>query len=1139
MKGNHKAEKLILRSVQAKMLNGSTLYNLGLAKNGLPVTDFFPLMTWAMTATKKGKFVAYKLRDALYPKNIAGLKSGPLLPCSSLDRELFWFNALILANFKRLSRYLELSQLFEVALVGGQNKACFEILDAIESEFGHSIWLIESRIAALQYFEGVESQKKYVTALKASGQSNVPWFAVTISKRNEEPTTFFRYISQTLETIGDIESAELRAYLKYQAVGVVSKDPSDLLGLLYYESDGSLIDVYNTFFTVLQICVLDEKHMAHAAAANCLAKLVSKVPDDRLKRLMFIAGKFDCSSQVAFPISKLIDCLTPLTVHDASQLSDAKTDWPVAWKASANRLAESEVALGDLEGLQGKITWALYQIFSKGAAVESVLSDALKLCLNFRWLSFSNTLNKILMHELSSEPMLGIGDALEQFVNSKYLDPELVGLLPSGIKNKYAKIVSSEYSKAPFVLAHTWASGIDDGTNISSLQITPSARLLLSTERAFRLADYEAVIKHGLQLVASSDTRNRRLASRLVASGYKKLGRTADLIDFVAKTVASDLGSTDLMPIPECVALLSKEVCKQLASQISVSIIFSLNSRNYDDRFDKELSYAYEDFLIAHGWERPSQLRAIFEKFDRNQLIYYLRYICVPRIIKVSSEFNGSISVQNERLAVCSLLLELDSQNAKIYESEIREITRAQAIRRGVRHVEQSKMSIDVPALRKWADKKLKESFLRYRAMVKAGIIPLEEFEKAYIQLLADGKPMPSELLKVPTDEAGTLLREIVGLILSEATINPMHGLDCYLSMRIRHGALSGQLRGPLELENIITKRKGDNASYTSNEFWMTQLASLSQPLRDQIDLSLCIFSARYDHLIESITDDLIQIRSSDKPSGLFDVFISALDLRLLASSINGNTEFDEFFDSFINVFWRSVEFCLQLVRMTIESTLKPQINEIFHTLQTSIGQASPSNYTAELGRAIRTAHTNALQALEQVKDWFKLPTPRAEPFFEVEELIDVGLQCVQRIHKDFSPEINKNIAELPPIANALTMFSDIFFILFDNARRYANTDGSPKISIAIERDGPDSVVLSVANEVAVSENFERSSARVEAIKTSIASGDYHESVNSEGGTGLIKLKKIIGSSQFLDFGYVDPGKFLVKFKLPLREISL
>jgi len=1139
LKGNPKDKKLNLRSIQADMLNGKTMSSLERAKNGLPTADFVPLITWAMTATKKGRLVSYKLRDALFPKNIASLKSRSLLSCTTLSREIYWASALILANSKRVSRYLELAGLFEVSLVGEDGPACFEILDLAEAEFGHSIWLIESRIAALQYFEGVESQKKYVAELKLSAEANVPWYAVTISKRNEEPTTFFRYVNQTLDTINDVSGDRFQAHLKYQAIGMLSREPDDLLGVLHYETDGALIDIYNACFSVISVCVIDKQNLSRDAAVDCLAKLSNKVPDERLKRLLFVAGELEYPAQEAFQKVALIDGFSPISDAEAISLSQIKIDWPLAWKTSATRVVQKNLELVECYGLQGKVTEALIQIFSKGSAVKDVLSDTLKLCLNFRWMSFSSTLGRMLMQETSSEPVLEVDEALEQFVNSRYLDPELIGALPTNLQEAYAKAISDGYLGMSYPRAHIWAAGLDDSLDVAGLGITESAQLLLATQKAYNSADYTAVISTGLKLISLPDMRSRRLATRLVASAYRKLGLTAELIDFVAETVVNDLGALDLMPISECVNLMSKEVCKQLASKISVPIIFSLNSRHYDDKFEKELSYAYEDFLLAHGWERPSQLIEMVENIDSKQLIYYLRYVCVPKIIKVSSEFDGSIAVQNERLAVCSILLELDPPNAELYETEIREITRAQAIRRGVRHVEQSKMSIDLPALRKWADKKLKESFLRYRAMVKAGIVPSEKFEEAYIQLIEDGKPIPSEFLQVPADEAGTLFRDIVGLILSEATVNPMHGLDCYLSMRIRHGALSGQLRGPLELENIITKLKVGGSSYASNDYWLSRLDSLSQVLRDQIDLSLCIFSARYDNLIETITDELIQIRSPEKPNGLFDVYISALDLRLLASSINADTEFDRFFDSFVNIFWRSIEFCLKEVRSTIENVLKPQINEIFQTLQKSIDELSDSNHTAELGRAIRTAHTNSLQALEQVEDWFKLPTPRAEPFFEIEELIDVGLQCVQRIHKDFSPIINKKIADLPPIANALTMFSDIFFILFDNARRYANSGKSPNISILIERDGPDSVVLSVINEVANSENYTASSARVDSIKRAIASGDYHESVNSEGGTGLIKLKKIIGVSQFLDFGYLDSNSFSVSFKLRLREISI
>lgn len=1139
MKGKGKSESVTFRSTQASMLNGSPMYHLDLAKSKLPISDFVPLLTWAMTITKNGKFVASRLRDSLFPRNIYSLKSAPLLSSSTLARDMHWFSALLCVNFKRLNRYLELASDFEDAFMSGASSDCEMILSVIESEFGYSLWLIETRIGFLQYFQGVESQKKYVNELKVSAKYNVPWLSVNISKRNEEPTTYAHYVEQTTEDINESDELDLSTSLKYQTVGAVPEDERGLIALLYYETDSSLIDAYNAFFSVLKTCILDEAHVANSIAHKCLAQLSAKVADVKLSRLMFVSGRSDTPRQIAFPQyqGEKKDGLDSVVSPKASHYINAGTDWPRLWNSTES--GESSANIKEVRGLRQDITNTLQDIFSKGGEAEGQLDDALKLCLNFRWFSFSVVLGYIIKRELSSEPLFDLRDGRECFVHSKYYDSELIDFLPYPQRDIYAQKVLVEYDHASLVKAHIWAYSLNDPTDILSLDLSEESRLLLSAEKAYRSADYPRVIESGIKLLDTADERLGRLASRLVASAYEKMYCTEELLAFVAKIAARDPAARNFLPIPECSALLTKEVCKKLAGKLFVPVVLSLNSRYYDDGMDKQLSYAYEDFLMSLGWEVPSQLSAIAGELDKSQLVYYLRYVCIPQLMKVSSEFKGSIAVQDERLAVCSMLLNLDPENSLAYEYEIKQITRAQAVRKGVRHVEQSKISIDLPALRKWAEKKLKESFFRYRAMVKAGIIPVDEFNKAYIQLLSDGKPMPAEFLKVPVDEAGALLAEMVALILTEATVNPMHGLDCYLSMRIRHGALSGQLRGPLELENIITKRQADSNSYASNEIWMSRLTDLSQPVRDQIDIGLCIFSARYDHFIENITHDFIQVRSSDKPNGLFDIYISTIDLRILATVIEADTEFSAFFESFISIFWKSVERCLLAIRQTVEDLLKPRVNDIFNTLQISIRQAAPSATTGELNRAIHTAHTNAIEALEQMKDWFKLPTPRVAPLFEVEELIDVGLQCVQRIHKDFHPALVRKIENLPPIANALTMFSDIFFIVFDNARRYASSKCNPEISINIQRDGLDFVDFSIVNEVCAAQDQQEGLARLEAIKSRISSGEYHEAVNSEGGTGLIKIKKIIGVSQFLDFGYLDESSFFVKFKLPWKEISL
>ncbi|MGY2224964.1 hypothetical protein ACW9IK_19950 [Pseudomonas gingeri] len=1140
MTAQNKNSRISLRNVQANILATGLLFNLGVGRREIAPSEFSSLLTWTMTATRKGKPVGQKLRHILFPRTVKELKCAPLLPKVSLEREMSWFTALVLANAKRVSRYLELANEYETQLLEGDSETCLLALKTIELEFGWSVWLIETKIAHLQHFEGVEAQKKYLATIKSEGQGNVPWLATNFSVRNEQPTTFFRHLSQTIETLDDVIDPSLRASLKFQSIGIIPDDADELSGVFHYETNSALIDVYNSLFEILQKYVINANSDMHQSAVKKLSQLAGKVNDIRLNRLMFLAGKTDKTFQTGFAQEKLLYRSVVSGIPLDEEYSLRPNSWPAAWKALAERLVDSEISPPKSESIQGKCVSALYEIYSKGFIAEHRLTETLKSAFAFRWAAFSRTLHGILLEELSVLPILDLDDALTRFVFTPYLDSDFLTYLPSHCREPYIAEISNFYRIPAGAPIDIWAQKYFYIDTPAICDFDESRQTLKAAEYLYSNSDFHQAIKRAAETLQLSSIRRKRLAARLISASLGRLGNVEALVKLIADTVVADPGATDLMPVAECAKILNeKEIRKKLASNIAVSIVLSLNSTNYSDEYDKALAYSYEDFLIQNGLERPSQLKEKLLSFDKQLLVFYLRYVCTPAIMKVSSVFKGSVDVQNERLAVFTLLLDIDESNAKFYESEIREITRAQVIRSGVRHVEQSKMSIDVSAIRKLCDKKLKESFFRYRAMVAAGISPSSDFAEAYLQLLSNGKPLPSEFLQVPTDEAGTLLRELVSAIFLESTNNPMHGLDCYLSMRIRHGALSGQLRGPLELEKVITQRTTGANSYASNEIWLERLVGLTATAKDSIDLGLCIFSARYDNLIERLTNDLVQIRSLDKPNGLFYLDTTPIHLRFLATTVSSTTTFDKFFDECINLFWASVENCLHIVHSAIEGKIKPEINEIFNTLQSTINHAAPSQFTADLDRAIRTAQTNSLQACEQMKDWFKLPTPRAEPFFEVEQLIDIGLQCVQRIHKDFNPIIAKDILELPPVAGALTMFSDVFFILFDNARKYSNLGTSPKLWITVKRDSQQVLSFLVENEVSAENDMQSCADRIKAIRALIKSGGYRDSLRTEGGTGLIKLKKIIGPTHFLKFGYINETRFFVKFNLALREILI
>jgi hypothetical protein len=360
--------------------------------------------------------------------------------------------------------------------------------------------------------------------------------------------------------------------------------------------------------------------------------------------------------------------------------------------------------------------------------------------------------------------------------------------------------------------------------------------------------------------------------------------------------------------------------------------------------------------------------------------------------------------------------------------------------------------------------------------------------------------------------------------------------------MRIRHGTLSGQLRTPLEVEKIITQRAAGTEHYEKNLFWQSRLNHLDESSRAAVDARLARFSADYDAFISRIANELIQIRSNEKPSGLFNISVKSVRFRIWIASITGDMTFEAFLDKCFELFWESVGECLEDMRTVIDGSLKSDVVVIFGKLEADIARLTAGASTADLTRAIRIAQTAAQQALDLVKDWFRLSQPLSEPSFPIKDLIDVGLECVRTIHREFAPIVQTRVPPLPPFAHALTLFSDIFFIIFDNIRRHSGKGEQPRVDINITDLG-DRLRVCTRSEIDPGIYTIEARAKIERIKSIISTGDYQKAIRSEGGTGLIKLRKLIGSAEKaparLEFGYEDEGHFVVDFELGKREIKI
>jgi len=223
-------------------------------------------------------------------------------------------------------------------------------------------------------------------------------------------------------------------------------------------------------------------------------------------------------------------------------------------------------------------------------------------------------------------------------------------------------------------------------------------------------------------------------------------------------------------------------------------------------------------------------------------------------------------------------------------------------------------------------------------------------------------------------------------------------------------------------------------------------------------------------------------------------------------------------------------------VRQTIEERVKPGMTLLFETFRTDLKKLQEPFMSYQLDGAIVNAQTKAQQALEQVKDWFRVPKPLTESTFTFEEIVDISLGGVRNLHRDFNPDLSVKVpADLFRLGQ-LGLFSDIFFIVLDNVRTHSGMS-DPWVKVSARLDDAQ-LEIEVVSEVASNSYTVDDADRVSQIKETIAQGEggYLRAVRSEGGTGLKKLRNILrreGSpTNQPEFGFLN-NTFFVRFSLP------
>ncbi|MCA1386755.1 hypothetical protein I6F34_38995, partial [Bradyrhizobium sp. BRP05] len=187
-------------------------------------------------------------------------------------------------------------------------------------------------------------------------------------------------------------------------------------------------------------------------------------------------------------------------------------------------------------------------------------------------------------------------------------------------------------------------------------------------------------------------------------------------------------------------------------------------------------------------------------------------------------------------------------------------------------------------------------------------------------------------------------LRNVLNEILDFFLSNNEYGLDTYLSTRIRHGTLQGQLRSPFQKNNLITTRKSDKSDeYIANDIMLKRINGNAK----SINKIFSDFSYKIDSLIEDVKKNWMQIKINGKnPQGMFDFDDLDLSFEELYSNVSSESSPKIIFELIIQHLWDETEKSLERIRERLKKELCDQFIELLTKLQEDLANEQTGNNT-------------------------------------------------------------------------------------------------------------------------------------------------------------------------------------------------
>jgi hypothetical protein len=1062
------------------------------------------------------------------------------VPETTLDKSLYWSMGIFINNIEKLRLFNKLEQEISDCILNDNLNKAIEILDEIDNYCGISIWSISLRSSIL--IESGERSKLNIfleNILSGIEQFSMLYVivkqAVNKNDSNDSIQENRTRIDRQLRTSFYLDSIDLYYFLKYKTLSFKPTDDYNFEHILNIEKNSTLIDLY---ICCSDFLIYSISHDIYKEASSELTSVLGHhLPNsifDRCSdlfklRVQWSVEQYDVDLLDNYTKGNYEYCYNKI-INSTIGLGFSHIE--IAAKSACRMSSLTKASNKD------KIISLLRDFLLKKSNYHSSKNELYRIQNKFRDLYFYKKLFIFIeLSEVGLNPPLRLGLKRTLYLISKINSPFRSEFIYPTSRNKFIETMNlAKYNETSLI----WSlyKGNIEFSDSAMINICFERKLSYYCKYLMAIGETLKGQKKLSELVLSEDKLISYESSNELLIYFNKNEMNLDAVELYNRLVLENRNYVYILDNDK--ALDSAEKVLKNDLNIKAIITFSLISRYIDSSMSSKLRAIFNSLMRKNNCIDPLNLQYLKE-WNNHEFIYFLKYICTPKIMKFFRHFRNPTDIDKSRISICNYLMKVE-KNKDAIENELKDITKKLVLREATLQVAQSKVDSDISSLRAGENVAHISNYDKYIGIVREDY---DEFSKSIslievVNILNDSNLGVAYLSSNDKfEETNATFVKLVRTIIEEFSFGEK-GLNANVSTRIRHGHLPNTIRRSLLNENLITSMSEQTKVVKNNDYWIGRLADGGNI--EAISKALNNFTVLVNTLIHTINEEVLQVSTLDEnlsklskaEKPLFSYKPTDIEILLLQKKINSSTTYNDFINIIENWLWEITQENLESIRNYISVNVTDQIISDLISEVSKLVENKHSLY--DFTNAANRAKASFRKDVSEIVSWFRKKEFNAKSTFDLEIAVKISSQALlMNIDLEHGNDIKIN-------GNKLSCFVDILYILYENSISKSGLDKS-LINICHYASLENGILRIVFrnNCLPFGSVIDKNKEIQEYIDSYGVEEKMMQRLHSEGGTGFAKIWKVItkdlGCKHDIKFGFVEDDCFNVDISIYAGEI--